>query len=143
MAKTKAEKIQYQRSVQEAVRLRAILAMPYSDIIEEVTDANKNPVWTSISACQKAVSIALATEFSETVETARQNIVTRNEKRVFDLMAKFEKNKSVLISREIGRIDDSTARLLGANAPVKIAETDSKGNDKPKVIVYLPNNHRD
>lgn len=34
-------------------------------------------------------------------------------------------------------------KLTGSYAPVKIADTDVDGNDKPRVIVYLPDNARD
>ena len=136
MPKTSHKSIEYQENLKAAIRLRA-RGVPYSEIIETL------PHWKSISACQKAVASALSRDFDNTVEAARNEIIARNEGRIFRLMDKFDKNNSVIVSREITRIDDQTAKLKGLFAPTKIAETDKDGNDKPKVIVYLPDNNRD
>jgi hypothetical protein len=47
------------------------------------------------------------------------------------------------VAREIRNLNREINLLQGNYAPTKIAETDIKGNDKPKVVVYLPDNQRD
>ena len=127
MPKTSPLCIKYQENLKAAIRLRA-RGVAYSEIIEEL------PHWKSISACQKAVAAALSCDFDNTVEAARNEIICRNEARIFKLMDKFEKNASVIVSREITKIDDQTAKLKGLFAPTKITETDSKGKDVPRSI---------
>lgn len=133
--RTSSTDIKYLKLVQDAIKLR-VAGVSYTEIIEKLGH------WNSISACQKAVASALSKEHDLAVKTGRNEIVARNETRIFKLMDKFDKSGSVIVSREIGKIDDRTAKLKGYFAPTKIAETDSKGNDKPKVIVYLPDNGR-
>ncbi len=135
-SRTSPNDIKYLKLVQHAINLR-VAGVSYAEIIEKLGH------WSSISACQKAVAAALAKEHGLAVEAGRNEIVARNEARIFRLMDKFDKSGSVIVSREITRIDDQTARLKGYFAPTKIAETDVKGNDKPRVIVYLPDNGRD
>ena len=130
MSKTSHKNIEYQENLKAAIRLRA-RGVPYSEIIEEL------PHWKSIQACQKAVASALSRDFDNTVEAARNEIICRNEARIFKLMDKFDKNSSVIVSREITKIDDQTAKLKGLFAPTKIAETDKDGNDAPKQTVNL------
>lgn len=142
MSKTSAKDIEFQTALSSALKLRAF-GVQYSEIIEKVKNSKGENYWKSVQACQKVVAKALADDFNQSVEAARNEIVARNERRILPLMEKFETNKSILVSKEIGRIDDSTAKLKGLYAPTKIAETDKDGNDKPKVIVYLPDNNRD
>lgn len=135
-SRTSPTDIKYLKLIQDAIKLR-VNGVSYAEIIEKLGH------WSSISACQKAVASALAKEHGLAIEAGRNEIVSRNESRIFRLMDKFDKNGSVIVSREITRIDDQTARLKGYFAPTKIAETDAKGNDKPRVVVYLPDNQRD
>ncbi len=124
MPKTSHKSIEYQENLKAAIRLRA-RGVPYSEIIETV------PHWNSIQACQKAVAGALSKDFDNTVEAARNEIICRNESRIFRLMDKFDKNSSVIVSREIGRIDDSSAKLKGLFAPTRI----EANTDKPAKIL--------
>lgn len=130
MGKTSQKDIEFQTALKCAVRLRAF-GVQYSEIIERVKNDTGESYWKSISACQKVVAKALADDLNQTTEAARNEIVARNERRILPLMEKFETGKSLLVSREIGRIDDSISRLLGLNAPTKI-ETNT---DKPTKIL--------
>ncbi len=130
MPKTSEKSIEYKDLLKKAIRLRSS-GVPYSEIIETLGH------WKSVQACQKAVATALKQDFDNTVEAARNELVARNEQRIFQLMDKFAKNGSVLVSREITRINDQIAKLKGLYAPTKIAETDIKGNDAPKQTVNL------
>jgi hypothetical protein len=136
MGKTSAKEIEFQNALKSAIKLRAF-GVQYSEIIEKVKDANGENYWKSIQACQKVVAKALADDLDQAVEAARNEIIARNERRILPLMEKFENGKSILVSKEIGRIDDQIARLKGLYAPTKIAETDAKGNDAPKQSVNL------
>ncbi len=130
MSKTSKKDIEFQTALKSAIKLRAF-GVQYSEIIEKIQDAKGESYWKSISACQKVVARALADGLNQTTEAARNEIVARCERRILPLMEKFENSKSLLVSREIGRIDDSIARLLGLNAPTKI-ETNT---DKPTRIL--------
>lgn len=132
MAKTSAKKIKYQNTLKAAVKLRA-LGVAYSEILEKLGH------WKSVQACQKAVATALGRDFDISVELARNEIIARNEQRIFKLMDKFEKSGSVIVSREITRIDDQTARLKGLNAPTKLAHEGKDGEEiKITTRVILP-----
>ena len=136
MPKTSHKDIEFQTALKNALRLRAF-GYSYSEIIEEIKNGSGENYWKSIQACQKVVAKSLADDFNQTVGAARNEIVARSERRISPLMKKFETNKSVLVSKEIGRIDDQIAKLKGLYAPTKIAETDVKGNDAPKQTVNL------
>ncbi len=139
MAKTSAKNIEFQTALTSALKLRAF-GVQYSEIVEKVKNAKGESYWKSISACQKAVAKALSDDLSQTVEAARNKIVVRNERRILPLMEKFEANKSILVSKEIGRIDDSTAKLKGLYAPTKLAHEGKDGDAEIKtgVRVILP-----
>ena len=113
-----------------AIRLRA-RGVAYSEIIETL------PHWKSIQACQKAVAGALSRDFDNTVEAARNEIICRNEARIFRLMDKFDKNSSVIVSREITKIDDQTAKLKGLFAPTKLAHEGKDGEADIKISTRI------
>lgn len=122
MPKTSPKDIEYKNLLKAAVKLRAE-GIWYSEIIEKLGH------WNSISACQKAVAKALSADFDNTVEAARNEIVCRNETRISRLMDKFDKNNSVIVSREISRINDQIAKLKGLYAPTKLAHEGRDGDD--------------
>lgn len=136
MPKTSPESIEYQDLLAKAVALR-LAKTPYDEIIRELGH------WNSISACQKAVASYLKKNQTRIVEDSRAESIAALEDLIFVLKAKFKKNNSTLIAREIRNLLREINLLQGNYAPTKIAETDAKGNDKPKVVVYLPDNQRD
>lgn len=136
MSKTSKNDIEYQALLAKAVALR-LRKTPYDRIIKELGH------WNSISACQKAVATYLKRNQTKIVEDSRAESIAIIEGLIFDLLDKFERNKSNLTAREIRNQLREVNLLQGNYAPTKIAETDIKGNDKPQVIVYLPDNNRD
>lgn len=136
MPKTSPKNIEFQQKLAEAVALR-LAKIPYDEIIATLGH------WNSISACQKAVSTYLKNNQTKTVEDSRAENIAILEDNIVELRAKFKKNKSTLIAREIRNQLREINLLQGNYAPTKIAETDKDGNDKPKVVFYLPDNSRD
>lgn len=136
MSKTSHKDIEYQTLLAKAVSLR-LARTPYNEIINELGH------WNSISACQKAVATYLKRNQTKVIEDSRAEAVGALEDLIFELKAKFKKSKSVLVAREIRNLLREVNLLQGNYAPTKIAETDAKGNDKPRVVVYLPDNNRD
>lgn len=136
MGKTSHKDIEYQEILAKAVALR-LRKTPYDKIIEKLGH------WKSISACQKAVAGFLKRNQHKIVEDSRAEAIAITEGIIFDLLDKFEKNKSLLTAKEIRNQLREINLLQGNYAPTKIAETDKHGNDKPKVIFYLPDNNRD
>jgi hypothetical protein len=134
--RTSPNDIEYQKLLADAVALR-LAKTPYDEIIKTLGH------WNSISACQKAVAGYLKKNQTKVVEESRAENIGILEDLIFELRAKFKVNKSPLIAREIRNLLREINLLQGNYAPTKIAETDIKGNDKPKVIVYLPDNKRD
>ena len=135
MSKTSHKDIAYQELLAKAVALR-LRKTRYDEIIEKLGH------WNSISACQKAVATYLKKNQTRIVEDSRAESIAIIEGIIFDLLHKFETNKSILTAREIRNQLREINLLQGNYAPTKIAETDIKGNDKPKVIIYLPDNNR-
>jgi hypothetical protein len=133
--RTSPNDIEYQQLLAKAVALR-LAKTPYDEIIQTLGH------WNSIQACQKAVAGFLKKNQSKIVEDSRAESIALLEDLIFELKAKFKVNKSPLIAREIRNLNREINLLQGNYAPTKIAETDSKGNDKPKVVVYLPDNNR-
>ena len=133
---TSAKDIQFQELLAQAVALR-LAKVPYQEIIDTLGH------WNSISACQKAVSIYLKKNQTKIVEDSRAENIAILEDMIVELRAKFKVNKSILIAREIRNLLREINLLQGNYAPTKIAETDADGNDKPQVVVYLPDNGRD
>jgi hypothetical protein len=128
--------IEYQALLAKAVALR-LAKTPYDEIINTLGH------WNSIQACQKAVAGFLKKNQTRIVEDSRAESIALLEDLIFELKARFKTNKSPLIAREIRNLNREINLLQGNYAPTKIAETDVKGNDKPKVVVYLPDNNRD
>ena len=136
MPKTSAKEIEYQNLLAAAVTLR-LAKTPYDEIIAKLGH------WNSISACQKAVATYLKRNQTRKIEDSRAESIAILEDQLFEMRAKFKKSKSRFDSAEIRKLVREISLLNGDYAPTKIAETDVKGNDKPKVIVYLPANNRD
>lgn len=136
MPKTSPKDIVFQQKLAEAVALR-LNKIPYEEIIEELGH------WNSVQACQKAVSTYLKNNQTKTVEDSRAESIAILEDNIVELRAKFKKSKSVIVAREIRNQLREVNLLQGNYAPTKIAETDKDGNDKPKVVFYLPDNNRD
>ncbi|HEX8248998.1 MAG TPA: hypothetical protein VF599_12545 [Pyrinomonadaceae bacterium] len=134
--KTSHKDIEYQEILAKAVALR-LRKTPYDKILEKLGH------WNSIQACQKAVAGYLKRNQTKIVEDSRAESIGILEGIVFDLLEKFESNKGLLTAKEIRNQMREINLLQGNYAPTKIAETDIKGNDKPKVVVYLPDNNRD
>jgi hypothetical protein len=133
--RTSPNDIEYQTLLAKAVALR-LAKTPYDEIIQTLGH------WNSISACQKAVAGFLKKNQTKVVEESRAENIAILEDMIFELRAKFKVNKSPLVAREIRNLLREINLLQGNYAPTKIAETDINGNDKPKVIVYLPENNR-
>lgn len=136
MGKTSHKDIEYQKLLASAVALR-LAKTPYDVIIETLGH------WNSVQACQKAVAGYLKRNQTKKVAESRAENIAILEDMIFVLRDKFKTSKSVLIAREIRNQLREINLLEGNYAPTKIAETDIKGNDKPKVVVYLPDNNRD
>lgn len=136
MGKTSHKDIQYQELLAKAVALR-LAKTPYDEIIEKLGH------WNSVQACQKAVAGYLKKNQTKIVEDSRAESIALLEDLIFELKAKFKLTKSPLLAREIRNLNREINLLQGNYAPTKIAETDVKGNDKPRVVVYLPDNNRD
>lgn len=136
MGKTSSADIEYQELLAKAVALR-LAKTPYDEIIATLGH------WKSIQACQKAVATYLKRNQTKIVEDSRAECIAILEDQIFELRAKFKQTKSVMISREIRHLVHELSLLQGNFAPTKIAETDAKGEDKTKVVVYLPDNTRD
>lgn len=136
MARTSPKDIEYQQLLAKAVALR-LSKTPYDQIIATLGH------WNSIQACQKAVATYLRKNQTKVVSDSRAEAIAIIEDQIFELRAKFKQTKSVLISREIRHLLHELSLLQGNFAPTKIAETDTKGNDKPKVVIYVPDNTRD
>ncbi len=136
MGKTTAKDIKYQQLLADAVTLR-LAKTPYDQIIAKLGH------WKSIQACQKAVAGYLKRNQTKVVSESRAEAIGILEDQIFELRAKFKVNKSVMISREIRNLIHELNLIQGNFAPTKIAETDTKGHDKPQVIVYIPDNSRD
>ena len=135
MPKTSHKDIAYQETLAKAVALR-LRKTRYDEILEKLGH------WKSISACQKAVAGYLKRNNTKIIEDSRAESIAILEGIIFDLLHKFDGNKSILTAREIRNQLREVNLLQGNYAPTKIAETDKDGNDKPKVIVYLPDNNR-
>jgi len=133
--KTSAKDIEYQKLLADAVALR-LAKVPYQEIIDTLGH------WNSIQACQKAVSTYLKKNQTKTVEDSRAENIAILEDMITELRGKFKTGKSILVAREIRNLLREINLLQGNYAPTKIAETDIKGNDKPKVVLYLPENKR-
>jgi hypothetical protein len=136
MGKTSQKDIEYQKLLASAVALR-LAKTPYDQIIEKLGH------WNSIQACQKAVAGFLKKNQTRIIEDSRAEAIAILEDQLFEMRAKFKKSRSRFDSAEIRKILREINLLQGNYAPTKIAETDIKGNDKPQVIVYLPDNNRD
>lgn len=135
-SRTSPNDIEYQNLLAQAVKLR-VEKTPYADIILVLGH------WNSISSCQKAVVGYLKKTQFKDAEDSRAEAIALLEDQIFELRAKFKRSKSVMISGEIRKLLRELCLLQGSYAPTKIAETDVRGNDKPKVVVYLPDNNRD
>lgn len=135
MAKTSAKDIEFQQLLARAVSLR-LAKTPYDEIIQTLGH------WNSVQACQKAVAGYLRKNQTRIVEDSRAEAIALLEDLIFELKAKFKASKSVLVAREIRNLNREINLLQGNYAPTKIAETDKDGNDKPKVVVYIPDNNR-
>ena len=59
------------------------------------------------------------------------------------IMYQLQNSKPILeaIDRML-KIADHRAKLFGLYMPVKVAQTDTSGNDKPVVNLYIPDNSR-
>lgn len=136
MGKTGHNDIEYQNLLTEAVTLRMAFT-PYDEIIKTLGH------WNSISACQKAVAGYLKRNQIKKVDESRAEAVAILEDQIFHLRAKFKVNKSTITSAEIRKLVREICLLNGSYAPTKIAETDTKGKDKPaKIIVeYVETSH--
>ena len=132
MSKTSAKDIEYQNLLAQAVALRTAYT-PYDEIIKTLGH------WNSISACQKAVSTYLKRNQTKIVEDSRAESIALLEDLIFQLKAKFAVNKSVLIAREIARINDQINKLQGNYAPTKLAHEGKDGKPiKTEVRLILP-----
>ena len=134
--KTTAKDIEYQKLLADAVRLR-LAKVPYTEIIEKLGH------WNSVQACQKAVAAHLRKNQKMAVEDSRAEAVAILNDQLTIMRAKFERSKSRFDSAEIRKILREINLLEGNYAPTKVAETDIKGKDKSKIVMYLPNNMRD
>lgn len=130
MGKTSHKDIAYQKLLTDAVALR-LMKVSFDEIIEKLGH------WKSVQACQKAVSTYLKRNQLKKVEDSRAEAIGLIEDLIFDLKAKFNTGKSVLVAREIRNLQREINLLQGNYAPTKIAETDKDGNDSLKTTVNL------
>lgn len=135
-SRTSSKDIEYQNLLAQAVKLR-VEKTPYEEIIKTLGH------WNSVQACQKAVVGYLKKTQFKNAEDSRAEAIALLEDQIFELRAKFKRSKSIMISGEIRKLLRELCLLQGSYAPTKIAETDTHGNDKPKIVFYLPDNSRD
>lgn len=135
MPKTSPKDIIFQNKLAAAVALR-LAKIPYDEIIEKLGH------WNSISACQKAVSTYLKNNQTKVVEDSRSESIAILEDNISELRAKFKKNKSTLIAREIRNQLREINLLQGNYAPTKLAHEGKDGDPEIKtgVRVILPPN---
>ena len=133
MPKTSPKDIEFSIKLSEAVALR-LAKIPYDEIIRQLGH------WNSISACQKAVAAYLKRNQTKVVEDSRSESIAILEDNISELRAKFKRNKSTLIAREIRNQLREINLLQGNYAPTKLAHEGKDGDAEIKVgtRVILP-----
>lgn len=98
--------------------------------------------WNSEQAAHKAIKSIL--EKAEIEAAAHYKIlqVRRLEPTLTVVKEKAEKG-NLRAATVLIRLSKRLSEIVGSDAPVKVAQTDVKGNDKPQVVIYLPDNQRD
>jgi predicted transcriptional regulator len=130
---TTAEAIANKERVRKAIELR-VQGFSLDEVAGELG-------WNSPQAASKAIKTALNKAVIEDATAYKILQIQRLEKAIAKVLEKAEKGNLFAV-RELVRLSKRLSELVGCDAPSKFAETDIKGNDKPKVIVYLPDNNR-
>lgn len=142
---TNAGAIEYNETIREVIRLRRD-GLTYDEIERR----------TGIKAktAQKAVSRALERALLDDAKDLKRLQLARLEKLIEILTpalaevvvegVRIDGVNFFAVDRYIKALDRQ-AKLLGLDSPVKVAETDTDGNDKPagEIVFYLPSNGRD
>lgn len=102
--------------------------------------------WNSAQAAHKACSKAIKNIPREQVEEYRAITNARIDRILFAILPKANRGDDKAIEKFIA-LEARRARMCGYDAPQKVAETDTKGKDKPQatatVSFYIPSNGRD
>jgi hypothetical protein len=136
-SKTSPEAIAHAKKVRDALDLRTA-GTAWADIAQVCG-------WNSAQAAQKAVSKALKDHVAEGVEMNRAIDAKRIDEMIFSIYDKASSGNLNAITRVV-TLMKRRARLLGYDAPLKVAATDTKGKDTPsqtKIVVYIPANGRE
>lgn len=107
--------------------------------LEEIADALG---WNSAQAAHKAIKSVLDKAELEAAANYKQLQVRRLEKSLATVKEKAEKG-NLRAAAVLVRISKRLSEIVGCDSPAKFAQTDIDGNDKPQVIVYIPDNTRD
>lgn len=140
--KTAAAAIIYHEKLRRAIEMRRE-GFTYDAIAAETGIKSKT--------AQKAVSRALEKALLDDAKDLKRLQLARLEKLIEILTPALTPIKTVAGSVDVFAIDryikalDRQAKLLGLDSPVKVAETDTEGNDRPagEIVFYLPNNGRE
>lgn len=132
---TTPEAIAQKERVSKAIEMRV---QGFS--LEEVAAALD---WNSPQAASKAIKTALNKAVTEDAKSYKILQIQRLEKAIAKVLEKAE-NGNLFAVRELVRLSKRLSEIVGCDSPIKIADTDTDGRDKPaQVILYLPDNSRD
>lgn len=135
-SRTSPEDIEFAEKLQRGVLLRR-MGTSFEDIAKEAG-------WNSPQAAQKAIAKAIKNAPRETLEEYRALKNAQFDRMLFGVLPRANKGEAIAI-RAVLKIEERRSRMMGYDAPMKIAGTDSNGKDVPqgKVIIFIPDNARD
>jgi DNA-binding transcriptional MerR regulator len=120
-------------------KLKAVEMRENGFSLDEIADSLG---WNSPQAVHKAIKSVLDKAQIEAAAHYKIIQVRRLEKTLASVKQKAE-NGNLRAAQVLVRLSKRLSEIVGSDAPAKFAQTDVKGNDKPQVIVYLPDNQRD
>lgn len=120
-------------------KLKAVQMREDGFTLDEIAEALG---WNSAQAVHKAIKSVLNKAEIEAAAHYKILQVRRLEKVLATVKEKAEKG-NLRAAAVLVRLSKRLSEIVGSDAPAKFAQTDTKGNDKPQVIVYLPDNTRD
>lgn len=120
-------------------KLKAVEMRENGFSLQEIADSLG---WNSEQAAHKAIKSVLDKAQIEAAAHYKILQVRRLEKTLTVVKEKAEKG-NLRAAQMLVRLSKRLSEIVGSDAPVKVAQTDVKGNDKPQVLIYLPDNQRD
>ncbi|MBX3288438.1 MAG: hypothetical protein KF855_03740 [Acidobacteria bacterium] len=120
-------------------KLKAVEMRENGFSLQEIADTLG---WNSEQATHKAIKSVLDKAQIEAAAHYKVLQVRRLEKTLTIVKEKAEKG-NLRAAQILVRISKRLSEIVGSDAPMKVAQTDAKGNDKPQVVIYLPDNQRD